>query len=143
MNYITCVLPLKEGFGSRFQSVLSCYLFSKIKGLKFVYTKIENFEHMTWDGSSSEEMWDKLINMYILNIFLPRNDILLYEELPSNTNKINLFTTNFNFNSYENTLFVAGNNMKKFLVRCSYLPNDNLILAIIRRMDLDCDAKLN
>ena len=33
--------------------------------------------------------------------------------------------------------------MKKFLVRCSYLPNDNLIIAIIRRMDLDCDAKLN
>jgi hypothetical protein len=25
----------------------------------------------------------------------------------------------------------------------SYLPNDNLLLAVIRRIDLDCDAKLN
>jgi hypothetical protein len=39
--------------------------------------------------------------------------------------------------------YIDRNNMKKLLVRCSYLPNDNLILAIIRRMDLDCDAKLN
>ena len=33
--------------------------------------------------------------------------------------------------------------LKKFLIRCSYLPNDNLLLAIIRRIDLDCDAQLN
>ena len=33
--------------------------------------------------------------------------------------------------------------MKRFLIKCSVLPNDNLILAIIRRMDLDADAKLN
>ena len=33
--------------------------------------------------------------------------------------------------------------MKRFLVRCSYLPNDNILIAIIRRMDLDSDAKLN
>jgi len=25
----------------------------------------------------------------------------------------------------------------------AYLPNDNLLLAVIRRIDLDCDAKLN
>jgi hypothetical protein len=25
----------------------------------------------------------------------------------------------------------------------SFLPNDNLLLGIIRRMDLDCDARLN
>ena len=24
-----------------------------------------------------------------------------------------------------------------------YLPNDNLLLGIIRRIDLDCDARLN
>lgn len=34
-------------------------------------------------------------------------------------------------------------NLKQFLIKCSYLPNDNLILAIIRRTDLDGDAKLN
>ena len=33
--------------------------------------------------------------------------------------------------------------LKKFLIKCSYLPNDNLLLAIIRRIDLDCDAQLN
>lgn len=34
-------------------------------------------------------------------------------------------------------------NLKRFLIKCSFLPNDNLLLAIIRRIDLDCDAKLN
>lgn len=34
-------------------------------------------------------------------------------------------------------------NLKQFLMRCQYLPNDNLILGIIRRIDLDCDARLN
>ena len=34
-------------------------------------------------------------------------------------------------------------NLKRFLINCSFLPNDNLLLAIIRRIDLDCDAKLN
>jgi hypothetical protein len=29
------------------------------------------------------------------------------------------------------------------LIKCSVLPHDNLLLAIIRRMDLDADAKLN
>jgi hypothetical protein len=33
--------------------------------------------------------------------------------------------------------------MKQFLINCSYIPNDNLILAIIRRIDLNNDAKLN
>lgn len=28
-------------------------------------------------------------------------------------------------------------------MKYSYLPNDNLLLGIIRRIDLDCDAKLN
>jgi len=34
-------------------------------------------------------------------------------------------------------------NLKRFLIKCGVLPNDNLLLAIIRRMDLDADAKLN
>lgn len=33
--------------------------------------------------------------------------------------------------------------LKSFLLRMSFIPNDNLVLAIIRRMDLDCDAKLS
>ena len=39
--------------------------------------------------------------------------------------------------------YINADNLKLFLVRCSYIPNDNLVMAIIRRMDLDCDAKLN
>ena len=33
--------------------------------------------------------------------------------------------------------------LKSFLLSMSFIPNDNLILAIIRRMDLDSDAKLS
>lgn len=39
--------------------------------------------------------------------------------------------------------FIDRNNLKSFLLRYSFIPNDNLVLAIIRRMDLDCDAKLS
>ena len=117
MNYITCILSGKEGFGSRFESILSCYLLSKLKGLKFVYTNIKNFEHMSWGNYLSQESWDELVNMYISNVFLPRNDVLLYEELPGNTNKVHLPTTDFNFNNYNNTLFLSGNvpEIKKYL----------------------------
>jgi hypothetical protein len=33
--------------------------------------------------------------------------------------------------------------LKRFLIKCGVLPNDGLLLSIIRRMDLDADAKLN
>jgi len=29
------------------------------------------------------------------------------------------------------------------LIKCSVLPNESLLIAIIRRIDLDADAKLN
>ena len=32
--------------------------------------------------------------------------------------------------------------LKSFLLSMSFIPNDNLVMAIIRRMDLDSDAKL-
>jgi Ca2+-binding EF-hand superfamily protein len=41
------------------------------------------------------------------------------------------------------TNYVDCINLKTFLIRCSYLPNDNLLLAIVRRLDLDGDARLN
>jgi Ca2+-binding EF-hand superfamily protein len=34
-------------------------------------------------------------------------------------------------------------NLKKFLMMASFLPNDNLVLAILRRCDVDGDAMLN
>ena len=34
-------------------------------------------------------------------------------------------------------------NLKRFLIKCGIIPNDNLLISIIRRMDLDADAKLN
>lgn len=43
----------------------------------------------------------------------------------------------------QKTNYLDPYNIKRFLVRCSYLPNDNILIAIIRRMDLDSDAKLN
>ena len=42
-----------------------------------------------------------------------------------------------------NYKYIDQINLKRFLIKCGVLPNDNLLLAIIRRMDLDADAKLN
>ena len=42
-----------------------------------------------------------------------------------------------------NYKYIDQINLKRFLIKCSVLPHDNLLLAIIRRMDLDADAKLN
>lgn len=42
-----------------------------------------------------------------------------------------------------NYKYIDQVNLKRFLIKCSVLPNDILLLAIIRRIDLDADAKLN
>lgn len=42
-----------------------------------------------------------------------------------------------------NYKYIDQVNLKRFMIKCSVLPHDNLLLAIIRRMDLDADAKLN
>jgi len=42
-----------------------------------------------------------------------------------------------------NYKYIDQVNLKRFLIKCSVLPNDNLLIAIIRRIDLDADAKLN
>ena len=39
--------------------------------------------------------------------------------------------------------YIDSENLKSFLIRRSFIPNDNLIMAVIRRLDIDCDAKLN
>ena len=44
---------------------------------------------------------------------------------------------------HDRSHYIDKVNLKQFLMRNAYLPNDNLILAIIRRIDLDCDAQLN
>ena len=42
-----------------------------------------------------------------------------------------------------NYKYIDQINLKRFLIKCSVLPNDTLLIAIIRRVDLDADAKLN
>lgn len=42
-----------------------------------------------------------------------------------------------------NYKYIDQINLKRFLIKCGVLPDDNLLLAIIRRMDLDADGKLN
>ena len=42
-----------------------------------------------------------------------------------------------------NYKYIDQVNLKRFLIKCSVLPNDALLISIIRRMDLDADAKLN
>jgi hypothetical protein len=39
--------------------------------------------------------------------------------------------------------FIDTSNLKRFLVKCSIYPNDALLISIIRRMDLDADARLS
>ena len=86
MNYVTYVITIKEGIGSILQYILSCYFFCKINNLKFVYTPIKNIEHMSWDGYTSQEEWDNMWNNYIINVFLPREDVLLIDEIDKNIN---------------------------------------------------------
>lgn len=43
----------------------------------------------------------------------------------------------------EGSNYVDVTNLKRFLMKYAFLPNDNLLLAVIRRVDLDSDAKLN
>jgi hypothetical protein len=42
-----------------------------------------------------------------------------------------------------NYKYIDQINLKRFLIKCSVLPNDNLLISVIRRIDLDADAKLN
>ena len=55
------------------------------------------------------------------------------------------FSTEALFKSVDdwNYKYIDQLNLKRFLIKCSVLPNDNLLVAIIRRIDLDADAKLN
>ena len=39
--------------------------------------------------------------------------------------------------------FIDTSNLKRFLVKCAIYPNDALLISIIRRIDLDADARLN
>lgn len=39
--------------------------------------------------------------------------------------------------------FIDTSNLKRFLVKCCIYASDALLIAIIRRMDLDADARLN
>lgn len=39
--------------------------------------------------------------------------------------------------------FIDTSNLKRFLVKCCIYASDALLISIIRRMDLDADARLN
>jgi hypothetical protein len=117
MNYITCVIKNREGIGSLFQYILSCYFISKIHNLKFVYTPINNIEHMIWDGYDSQEKWDEMWNNYIVTVFLPKDDVILINNLNKD---IKIINNSLDFNKYENTLFV----LDTFYIGKSYLDNN-------------------
>ena len=42
-----------------------------------------------------------------------------------------------------NFKFVDTSNLKRFLVKCCIYASDALLIAIIRRLDLDADARLS
>ena len=83
-----------EGIGSLFQYILSCYFLAKNNGINFVFTDIKNFEHMVWNGISSQQEWDIYLNNYIKESLLV--DYVKYEDLPNQitSNKINIQNIN-------------------------------------------------
>ena len=42
-----------------------------------------------------------------------------------------------------NYKYVDGPNLKRFLIKMGIFPSEDLLIAILRRFDLDADAKLN
>ena len=39
--------------------------------------------------------------------------------------------------------YIDASNLKRFLIKCSIISNERLLIAILRRFDLDADAKLS
>ena len=97
MNYVTCIMTFPEGFGSKLQFILSCYLFCFKYNLKFVYTDIKNLEHMLWNDLDSQDNWDLLLNNYIKDHFLLKDTYVEYKNLPKDINIIRN-----SYNSYNN-----------------------------------------
>lgn len=72
---------------------------------------------------------------------LAREEEYLKQQLASRYD----YSLDFLFKSVDdwNYKYIDQINLKRFLVKCGVIPTDNLLMAIIRRMDLDADAKLN
>ena len=39
--------------------------------------------------------------------------------------------------------YIDAKNLKRFLVKTGVIPNEAMLIAILRRLDLDADAKLS
>jgi Ca2+-binding EF-hand superfamily protein len=39
--------------------------------------------------------------------------------------------------------YIDASNLKRFLIKCGIISNESLLISILRRFDLDADAKLN
>ena len=42
-----------------------------------------------------------------------------------------------------NYKYIDQTNLKRYLIKCGVIPSAGLLQAVIRRLDLDADAKLN
>jgi hypothetical protein len=42
-----------------------------------------------------------------------------------------------------NLKFICSSSLKRFLVKCQIYPKDELLIALVRRLDLDSDARLS
>ena len=102
MNYATCIMTFPEGFGSKLQFILSCYLFCIKNNLQFVYTDIKNFEHMSWNDLESQDNWDLLLNNYIKDSFLLKDIYIEYKNLPKD---INIIRNSYNIYERQNNLY--------------------------------------
>ncbi len=41
-----------------------------------------------------------------------------------------------------NLKYICTSSLKRFLIKCQIYPSDELLIALIRRLDLDSDARL-
>jgi hypothetical protein len=41
-----------------------------------------------------------------------------------------------------NLKYICSSSLKRFLIKCQVYPTDDLLIATVRRLDLDSDAKL-
>ena len=76
MSYLTHMIR-EDGFGAQFQSVLWAFLYTELTGNLYVYTDIENMDHITKTGSIKdteiENTLDEIIDYMAFNKFR-RND---------------------------------------------------------------------
>ena len=123
-KYIT-VTDGNEGIGSLHEFILDCYFLAKNNGIVFVYTDIKNFQHMEWNGISSQEEWDRFLNNYIKESLLV--DYVKYDDLPKNISNNTINIENINEVIMDDILYILTKSKKEYLYKIVYTKPESLL----------------